>query len=66
MNTLTTVNGKSYKVTESNTYYYENTPDKVIDILERARYRGDRIQLFYGDIKNKSELKRILKQTRVI
>jgi len=46
-----TINGKSYKVTESNTYYYENTPDKVIDILERARYRGDRIQLFYGDIK---------------
>lgn len=46
-----TVNGKAYKVTESNTFYPENTPDKVIDILERARYRGDRIQLFYGDIK---------------
>ena len=46
-----TVNGKSYKVTESNTWYNEKTPDKVIDILERARYRGDKIQLFFGDIK---------------
>jgi len=44
-----TVNGKSYKVTESNTWYNEKTPDKVINILERARYRGSRIQLFYGN-----------------
>lgn len=46
-----TVNEKTYKVTESNTYYSENTPNEVINILERSRYRGDRIKLFYGDIK---------------
>jgi hypothetical protein len=49
MNTIT-VNGTTYKVTNSDTFYLESTPDKVIDILERSRYRGDRIQLFYGDI----------------
>jgi hypothetical protein len=46
-----TVNGKMYIVTESNTYYSEGTRNDVIDILERARYRGQRIKLFYGDIK---------------
>ena len=49
MKTVTTTSGTVYKVTESGTSYAEKTSDKVIDILERARYRGERIQVFYGD-----------------
>lgn len=45
-----TINGKTYKVTESDTYYSEGTKNEVIDILERARYRGQRVKLYYGDI----------------
>lgn len=38
-----------YKVSESGTYYHEKTTDFVIEILERIRYRGLRIRLYYGD-----------------
>ena len=30
-------------------YYYEETPDEVIKILEHARRIGLRIRLYYGD-----------------
>ena len=49
MNTIQTVNGKNYIVTESNTFYNEKTKVEVINILEKIRYRGERIQIFYGD-----------------
>lgn len=50
MNKLIEVNGKNYKVSESGTYYSDKTKDEIIDIMERAKYRGTRIQLFYGDV----------------
>jgi hypothetical protein len=31
------------------TYYHEDTPTAVIDVLERARRNGTRIRLSYGD-----------------
>lgn len=43
--------GKTYKVSESGTYYNIETPDKVIECIEKCWYRGTRIRLFLGDIK---------------
>jgi hypothetical protein len=43
--------GKTYKVTESGTYYNIETPDKVIECIEKCLYNGRRVRLFYGDIK---------------
>lgn len=51
MKTITDSNGKEYKVTESGTCYNIDTPDNLIDVLERIRYRGQRIKLCYGDQK---------------
>jgi len=39
---------KEYKTVESGTSYGMTTPQAVIDVLEKARYRGQRIRLFYG------------------
>jgi len=39
---------KEYKTVESGTSYGITTPQVVIDVLEKARYRGERIRLFYG------------------
>jgi len=40
-----------YNQLENGTCYHKDTPQAVIDILERSRYRGDRIRVFYGDTK---------------
>jgi hypothetical protein len=48
---IQTVNEKNYIVSESGTYYREGTTNEIINILERVRYRGERIQVFYGDVK---------------
>jgi len=42
--------GQMYKVI-SGTFYNVGTPDKVINLLEKLRYRGERIILDYGNIK---------------
>ena len=39
---------KEYKTVENGTAYGITTPQAVIDVLEKARYRGQRIRLFYG------------------
>jgi hypothetical protein len=44
------INGRTYSVTNSGTYYNEGTPQRIIEILEQARETGQRLQLFYGDI----------------
>jgi len=49
MKTIKSANGKEYKVTESNTYYHSDTPENVINVLEKCRYQGIRIKLCYGD-----------------
>ena len=41
--------GKSYKVSYDGTYYSSETPDEVIEILERARKEKTRLKLYYGD-----------------
>jgi len=46
-----TVNDKTYKVSESGTFYHETTPDEVINALELIRDRGIRVKLCYGDVK---------------
>lgn len=43
-----TVNGKTY-IEASGTYYHYETPESVINILESARFAGNRVRLFYGD-----------------
>src|SRR6266581_9522006 len=45
-----TADNKVYKVTDTGTYYHENTSDRIIEVLEDCRNRNTRIQLFYGDI----------------
>jgi hypothetical protein len=47
---VSAVDNKAYKVAESGTYYYPNTNDKVIEVLERCRIDKRRIQFFYGDV----------------
>lgn len=44
-------NSTKYKITESGTAYHFKTPQKVIDILERARYRETRLRIYLGDSK---------------
>jgi hypothetical protein len=39
---------KQYKIING-TYYPCNTRDEIIEVLEQARHRGDRIKLYYGD-----------------
>lgn len=51
MKTITShIDNKEYKVSDSGTYYYPKTNDKVIEVLERCRINHTRIQFFYGDI----------------
>lgn len=40
-----------YKIVNG-TYYNENTPDQVINVLERVRQNGIRITLDYGNTSN--------------
>ena len=40
--------GKTYRVSETGTYYHVNTPEAVINELEKARAFGRRIRVFYG------------------
>lgn len=40
--------GKTYRVSETGTYYHVNTPEAVISELEKARAFGRRIRVFYG------------------
>lgn len=40
---------KLYQVTDG-TFYHGDTPEEVIDVLERARINGTRIVLDYGDV----------------
>lgn len=42
------VDGKTYKVCNG-TWYYEETDDKVIEVLENARLSGTRIRIYLGD-----------------
>jgi len=42
------VDGKTYKVCNG-TWYYEETDDKVIEVLENARLSGTRIRIYSGD-----------------
>ena len=46
-------NGHSttYKIVESGTAYHIDTPQQVVDILERARERRQRLKFYYGDAK---------------
>lgn len=44
------LDNKEYKLSDSGTYYYPKTNDKVIEVLERCRINNTRIQLFYGDV----------------
>jgi hypothetical protein len=37
-----------YKVVDG-TYYHQDTPDEVVEILEQIRKSGARVRLFYGD-----------------
>lgn len=41
----------TYKVTEDSTYYDEETPDALIEILERARANKTRLKIYLGDNK---------------
>lgn len=40
-----------YKETENGTFYHEETPDEVVEVLERARENRTRLTLDYGDVK---------------
>ena len=40
---------KVYKVSESGTYYSEETPDEVIRVLELVRGTNQRIKIYVGD-----------------
>jgi hypothetical protein len=40
---------KIYKVSESGTYYSEETPDEVIRVLESLRSTDQRIKIYLGD-----------------
>lgn len=41
-----------YKVTfPTGTFYHRETPDEIIEILERARAERTRIRIWYGDVK---------------
>ena len=42
------VDGKTYKVCNG-TWYYEETDDEVIEVLENARLSGTRIRIYLGD-----------------
>jgi hypothetical protein len=42
-------NGKNYKVTSNGTHYSSETPDEVIEILERAIKERIRLKFYYGD-----------------
>jgi hypothetical protein len=42
-------NGKNYKVTPHGTHYSSETPDEVIEILERAIKERIRLKFYYGD-----------------
>lgn len=48
---IKSVDDKEYKVSQDGTYYHKDTPDKVIEILERCRKNHTRVQVFYGDTK---------------
>lgn len=50
MKTTTDAAGKVYKVTESGTCYSEETPDELINVLDRIG-REQRVKLCYGDQK---------------
>lgn len=41
----------TYKVSEDSTYYGENTPDALIEVLERARVNKTRLKFYLGDNK---------------
>jgi len=45
-----TINGGTYKVSESGTYYHIETKDAVINALEKARANRTRVRLFWGDV----------------
>lgn len=40
-----------YKITESGTAYHIDTPDDLVEILERLREQKTRVTLDYGDVK---------------
>jgi dTDP-glucose 4,6-dehydratase len=42
--------GKDYKVTETGTFYSTETPDALIEVLERIRTNRLRCKFYYGDI----------------
>lgn len=42
--------GKKYKVTEGGTAYNINTPDHLVQILERLRENQTRVTVDYGDV----------------
>lgn len=46
-----TFNGASvtYKVSEDSTYYDKETPDALIEVLERARANKTRLKIYLGD-----------------
>lgn len=41
----------TYKIYPSGTAYHIETPTRVCEILENARISGNRIQIYYGDVK---------------
>lgn len=40
-----------YKETEGGTFYHEETPYEVVEVLEQARKNRTRLTLDYGDVK---------------
>lgn len=46
-----TVNGKTYKVSDSGTYYYQDTPDDLIRELEKLQHSRIKIKIIQGDQK---------------
>jgi len=46
-------NGASvtYKVSDDSTYYSQETPDELIEVLERARLNKTRLKIYLGDRK---------------
>lgn len=48
MEIKTGIDGKEYKVSEG-TWYHIDTPDEIIDVMDRARYSGKRLRFHWGD-----------------
>ncbi len=48
---LSNGNTMHYKTTPDGTAYHKDTPDQVVEILERLRNNGTRVRLYLGDAK---------------